>query len=113
MSTLAQLSSDERAALARFIAAHASKTGNFRWRSRFTQCARRGSFAPLVRPDDGQALATLYQRHGAVIVCVLRTRDVLLAADQGPPAAGGLHRNCDPLTAAECVERSHIAGEVS
>lgn len=86
MSALERLSGEELLALARFIVRYASTSGSFHCRMRFTECARRGYFAALAKAGDAGTLESLCARHGSAIVCLLRTKDVLRAADSLPPS---------------------------
>ena len=88
MSALERFSNEEILALARFILRHAAKSGSFHWRSRFAECARRGWFAPLAERGDESTLTSLYRRHGTVVLCGLRTQEVLAAANELSLAQG-------------------------
>jgi len=87
VSALERLSDQEVLALARFILRHVAKSGNFHWRTRFVECGRRGWFAPAAERGDESTLTSLYERHGSAVLCELRTREVLTAANE--LSAGG------------------------
>lgn len=82
MSALERFSDQEVLALARFILRHAAKSGSLHWRTRFAECARRGWFAPVAERGDESTLTSLYRRHGSVVLCGLRTKEVLTAANE-------------------------------
>jgi hypothetical protein len=92
VNTPHRLSDNELLALARFIIAYASKSGSFHWRTRFSECERRGSFAPLAIRDDAMTLASLCARRGSAVVSGLRTAEVVSAAN-----AISLARGAGPL----------------
>jgi hypothetical protein len=109
MRILDRLSDDEVLALGKFIVACAQTGSSSRWRTRFADCAARERFSPPAHSGEEQTLKSICARHGRTIVCVLRTTDVMVAANQVSLAYGK-----GPLEFPSVNRASGIAGpEVS
>lgn len=82
MKAIDQLSDSHVLALARFIAGCARVGASARWRTRFSECATRNHFLPRVTLADQEHLREMLRRHGAAVVCRLRTVEVMQAGNQ-------------------------------
>lgn len=87
MKMIDQLSATEVLALARFLEACRRLRGSLKWRTQFYECARRGSLVPYVTKTDATYLARMVSAHGAIVVCLITTGEVLRAAQA--EAVGG------------------------
>lgn len=82
-----QLTANEVISLARFVEAYRRLRGTSNWRTQFYECVRRRNFLPYVTHTDAEVLTRMVAARGAVIVCLIRTREVLRAA-QSEAVAG-------------------------
>lgn len=77
MAKINTLSTAETLALAHFIEACFRIRGSTHWRTEFCECARRNRFRPYATVDDAQRLRALVEQRGSLVVCQLKTSEVL------------------------------------
>ena len=80
MEIIEALTSSQIVALTRFIEGVQRIRGSVRWRTAFYECTLRGHFFPYVTAEVAEELRQVVERFGPVVVCYLRTADVLRAA---------------------------------
>lgn len=80
MAKIDMLSTAEALALAHFIEGCFRVRGSAHWRTAFYECARRDQFRPYASLDDAQLLRALVEQRGSLIVCQVKTAQVLGAA---------------------------------
>jgi len=85
MPTIDALTHPQLLALVRFIEACQRLRGSIHWRTTFYDCTRRGDFAPFAKAEEGKYLRELMDEFGPLVVCYLKTADVMRAAAGGPP----------------------------
>lgn len=94
MQTIAALTSSQAVALARFIEGHQRIRGSMCWRTAFCECTRRGHFFPYVTADLAEPLRQLVEHAGPLVVCYLRTAEVLrTVSDAAECPASGARRD--------------------
>lgn len=93
MQAIDRLTSSQIVALTSFIEGVQRIRDSVRWRTAFYECTRRGHFLPYVTAETAKELRDVVERFGPVVVCYLRTADVLRAGwsaadNREPPAQG-------------------------
>ena len=81
MNALTRLTDAEVLALGKFIMGCTALGNAGRWRTRFQECVQRGCFAPFSKVLDAPHLRSICERFGEDVVCVLRSSDVVVAAN--------------------------------
>jgi hypothetical protein len=77
MNAIALLTDAQLLALSHFIHSYVKRYRSAKWRQRFVACARRGFFGAYVSPEENTHLLGLVERHGVLIVCLLKSSHVL------------------------------------
>lgn len=85
MPTIDSLTHPQLLALMCFIEAGQRLRGSTHWRTTFYDCTRLGDFVPFAKAEEGKYLRELADEFGPLVVCYLKTADVMRAAAGGLP----------------------------